>query len=240
MLQEKCKSYLSHQIRGKPASVGEMLAQEQGELYPLPGYPFDPCKRTSGRVDRFCTVRFDTNNYSIPAAYCGKEVSVKTGPEMVWIYCGGKCISQHQRCLDRRQAIYKLEHYLPLLEKEGRAIFYAKPVQDALPGYFLISRRTWHIPNPRWPVQKSVTQPARPIPLLPFFPLLPPFYLSANTFSMLTEALRSVSSIRWGRCSRWSGSRCGPRSSWRSAGRRRSRRAASHSCAGNSAGSAWA
>lgn len=137
MLLEKCKSYLSHQIRGKPASVGEILAQEQGELYPLPGCPFDPCKRTSSRVDRFCTVRFDTNNYSIPAAYCGKEVSVKTGPEMVWIYCEGKCISQHQRCLDRRQAIYKLEHYLLLLEKQGRSIFYAKPVQDVLPGYFL-------------------------------------------------------------------------------------------------------
>ena len=137
MLLEKCKSYLSHQIRGKPASVGEILAQEQGELYPLPGCPFDPCKRTSSRVDRFFTVRFDTNNYSIPAAYCGKEVSVKTGPEMVWIYCEGKCISQHQRCLDRRQAIYKLEHYLLLLEKQGRSIFYAKPVQDALPGYFL-------------------------------------------------------------------------------------------------------
>lgn len=137
MLLEKCESYLSHQIRGKPASVGEMLVQEQGELYPLPGYPFDPCKRTSGRVDRFCTVRFDTNNYSVPAAYCGKEVSVKAGPETVWIYCEGKCIAQHPRCLDRRQAIYKLEHYLPLLEKKGRSIFYARPVQDTLPRNFL-------------------------------------------------------------------------------------------------------
>ena len=137
MLLEKCESYLSHQIRGKPASVGEMLVQEQGELFPLPGYPFDPCKRTSGRVDRFCTVRFDTNNYSVPAAYCGKEVSVKAGPEMVWIYCEGKCVAQHPRCLDRRQAIYKLEHYLPLLEKKGRAIFYARPVQDTLPRNFL-------------------------------------------------------------------------------------------------------
>ena len=106
-------------------------------MFPLPGYPFDPCKRTSGRVDRFCTVRFDTNNYSVPAAYCGKEVSVKAGPEMVWIYCEGKCVAQHPRCLDRRQAIYKLEHYLPLLEKKGRAIFYARPVQDTLPRNFL-------------------------------------------------------------------------------------------------------
>ena len=137
MLQEKCLNYLSHQIRGKESSVGEMLAKEREKLYSLPGYPFDPCKRATGRVDRFCTVRFDTNNYSVPAAYCGREVSVKAGPETVSIYFEGQCIAQHRRCLDRKQNIYKLEHYLPLLEKKGRAIFYARPVQETLPAYFL-------------------------------------------------------------------------------------------------------
>lgn len=137
MLQEKCLNYLSHQIRGKEASVGEMLTREREKLYPLPGYPFDACKRAAGRVDRFCTVRFDTNNYSVPAAYCGREVSVKAGPETVSIYFEGQCIAQHHRCLDRQQSIYKLEHYLHLLEKKGRAIFYARPVQEALPAYFL-------------------------------------------------------------------------------------------------------
>ena len=137
MLQEKCLNYLSHQIRGKESSVGEMLTKEREKLYPLPGYPFDPCKRVTGRVDRFCTVRFDTNNYSVPAAYCGREVSVKAGPETVSIYFEGQCIAQHWRCLDRKQNIYKLEHYLPLLEKKGRAIFYARPVQETLPAYFL-------------------------------------------------------------------------------------------------------
>ena len=135
MLQEKCRKYLTHRIRGKEADVGTMLAQEK--LYPLPGYPFDPCKRTSGRVDRFCTVRFDTNNYSVPAAYCGREVSIKAGPETVSVYFEGQCIAQHRRCLERRRNIYALEHYLPLLEKKGRAIFYARPVQDTLPAYFI-------------------------------------------------------------------------------------------------------
>ena len=101
MLQEKCLNYLSHQIRGKESSVGEMLTKEREKLYPLPGYPFDPCKRVTGRVDRFCTVRFDTNNYSVPAAYCGREVSVKAGPETVSIYFEGQCIARHRRCLDR-------------------------------------------------------------------------------------------------------------------------------------------
>ena len=56
-----------------------------------------------------------------------------------------------------------------------------------------ISRRTWHAPNPRWPAQKSAAQPALPYPLTPS---PSPFSLSANTFSILTEALRSVSSLR--------------------------------------------
>lgn len=51
---------------------------------------------------------------------------------MVWIYYEGKCISQHQRCLDKRQAIYKVGHSLPLLEQKGRAIFYAS--QYRMPG----------------------------------------------------------------------------------------------------------
>ena len=92
MLQEKCLSYLSHQLRGKEATVGEMLTREREKLYPLPGYPFDACKRVTGRVDRFCTVRFDANNYSVPAAYCGREVAVKAGPETVSIYFEGQCM----------------------------------------------------------------------------------------------------------------------------------------------------
>ena len=145
MLREKCQQYLSHQIRGKESNVGTMLAQEKIQLYPLPGYPFDPCKRTCGRVDRFCTVRFDTNNYSVPTEYCGREVAVKAGPETVSIYFEGQCIAQHCRCFERKQYIYVLEHYLPILEKKGRAIFYARPVQETLPEYFIQWLRQQHL-----------------------------------------------------------------------------------------------
>lgn len=137
LFQEKCRKYLSHQIRGKEAEVGSMLAQEKENLYPLPKYPFDPCKRSTGRVDRFCTIRFDSNNYSVPCGFCGREVSVKASPETVSIYLGGTCIAQHKRCLERKKTIYDLAHYLPLLEKKGRAIFYARPVQETIPESFL-------------------------------------------------------------------------------------------------------
>jgi len=43
----------------------------------------------------------------------------------------------HQRCFQREQSIYRLEHYLPLLERKGRAVFQARPVRDNVPSYFL-------------------------------------------------------------------------------------------------------
>ena len=137
MLLQKCERYLQHQIRGKAASVGEMLAEEQQALYPLPRYAFEPAKRALVRVDRFSTIRFETNNYSVPVDYCGKDVTVKALPEEIHILSENRVIAKHQRCHGRQRSIYSMEHYLPLLARKGRAILYAKPVQDALPGSFL-------------------------------------------------------------------------------------------------------
>ena len=50
---------------------------------------------------------------------------------------GMPLIAQHKRCLERKKTIYDLAHYLPLLEKKGRAIFYARPVQETIPASFL-------------------------------------------------------------------------------------------------------
>jgi len=136
-LKSACKDYLSHTVRGKPASVGEMFQAEQAKLYPLPPYRFDVGRCTEGKVSPYSTVRFDTNAYSVPVAYSGFSVSVKAYPEHIEIFRDGEVIAKHQRCFDRNESIYSLEHYLPLLERKGRAIFQAKPVRNNVPPYFL-------------------------------------------------------------------------------------------------------
>lgn len=66
-----------------------------------------------------------------------EKVAVKAGPETVDVFCNGQVIASHRRCFERKQNVYDLKHYLPLWGKKGRVIFYAKPVQDNLPAYFL-------------------------------------------------------------------------------------------------------
>ena len=104
---------------------------------PLPGYKFETAKCRNTRVDSYSTVRYDTNNYSVPVKYCGCDVSVKGYSDRVSVFCKGEKVAEHDRCYGKKQSIYSLNHYLPLLERKGRAIFQARPVRDTLPEEFL-------------------------------------------------------------------------------------------------------
>lgn len=136
-LLAQCVGYGSHTISGKNATVGVMLAQERAALQPLPAYRFETARRIHTRVNRYCTVRFDTNNYSVPVDYCAREVTVKATPERIFILLANEVIAEHERSYARSQDILCLEHYFKLLEQRGRAIPFAKPVMQNIPADFM-------------------------------------------------------------------------------------------------------
>ena len=133
LLYERCSNYEKHRIQGKPECVGTMFQQEKDSLRPLPKYTFETAKCTNARVNAFSTVRFRTNNYSVPIAYVGRIVGIKAYPEKIEIYSDGQKISEHERCFGQHQNRYHLEDYLPLLEIRGRAFFNAAPVRQNIP-----------------------------------------------------------------------------------------------------------
>ncbi len=138
LLAERCLQYANHTVKGKGADVGTLFREERERLYPLPVCRYDPAKRLSVMVDRFSTVRCDTNTYSVPVKYCGKEVSVRMLAERVEVYSEGSLIAVHTRCFERYKNIYALDHYLPLLDRKSRAALQAKPVRDNVPDRFLL------------------------------------------------------------------------------------------------------
>ena len=103
---------------------------------PLLGNKFETGKYRKTRVDSYSTVRYDTNNYSVPVKYCGCDVSVKDYADHVTVFCKGEKVAKHDRCYGKKQSIYLLNHYLPLLERKGSAIFQARPFRDTLPADF--------------------------------------------------------------------------------------------------------
>lgn len=133
LLLTRCEQYETHHVERKPDTVGAMFGIEKKALRPLPLYIFETAKCVSARVNTFSTVRFRTNNYSVPVAYVGRQVGIKAYPDRIDIYCDGDKIAEHERCFGRYQNSYHLEDYLPLLEIRKRAFFNAAPVRQNIP-----------------------------------------------------------------------------------------------------------
>ena len=136
-LLAKCVKYLDHKIDRRVQNVGEMLVEDRAHLYPLPKYILDISKKAYPKVNRYSTVLFDTNYYSVPCQYRGKDTTVKAYPTKVEIWINGLLVATHSRCMGRKQESLDLRHYLPILERKGRAIRYARPVLNVVPVEFL-------------------------------------------------------------------------------------------------------
>lgn len=136
-LLEKCVEYLDHQIEGRPAKVGVMLEEDRRALQPIPAYTPDISKKVYPNVSRYSTVTFDNNRYSVPYKYVGKSTTVKAYPNYIEVWYDGTMIARHDRLFGRSEESLDLQHYLPILARKGRALRYARPVQNAVPSEFL-------------------------------------------------------------------------------------------------------
>ncbi len=141
VLLKRCLAYRKHRIKGREQSVGEMALIAQQTMTKLPPYRFDPSKTKTGLADHFSTVRFDYNHYSVPVIYAGKEVSIKGYGNELIIYYRGTELARYTRCYERGQTLYRLEHYLDLIEQRPRSVFNAKPVKANINQIILNSGR---------------------------------------------------------------------------------------------------
>ncbi|MBS3937116.1 MAG: IS21 family transposase [Peptococcaceae bacterium] len=126
----RCLQYRKHRIAGRNQTVGEMILAAQVKMASLPRYRFDPSRTITAKADDYATVRFDSNNYSIPAKYAGKEVGVKGYGNAVIIFYRNEELARYARCYEKGQTQYRLEHYLDLIESRPRSVFNARPVKD--------------------------------------------------------------------------------------------------------------
>lgn len=136
-LLEKCVHYLEHKIESRPAPVGVMLEEDRQYLQTLPHYTPDVSKRAYPTVSRYSTVLFETNSYSVPCRYTGKNTTLKAYPNHIEVWIANTLVARHERLFGRKGESLDQQHYLPILAQKGRAIRYARPVQNAVSSEFL-------------------------------------------------------------------------------------------------------
>lgn len=132
-LSARCQDYIdTHRVSGRPAPVKDLLQTDKQELLPLPGRRFDTSDTTECRVSQYATVRYASNEYSVPVAMASRNVTVKAFAETIQVFEDAQLVATHERCYGKWQKCLQLAHYLLLLEKRPRSILQAKPVEQAL------------------------------------------------------------------------------------------------------------
>ena len=89
---------------------------------PLPSRPFDPCVLQPAQVDKYQTVHFDRNRYSVPRLWAFRAVTVKGYVDQVVIVAEDQVIARHPRCYERGQQILDPLHYLAVLGRKPAAL----------------------------------------------------------------------------------------------------------------------
>lgn len=141
-LVQQCRDDLKRRLRGKPASKGELLKEDQAAFRSLPLAPFDACRKRQTIASSLSLVRFDTNDYSVPVRYAHHSVLAKGYADRVVLCHKQEQVAQHRRSWGREGLFFDWIHYLPLLERKPGSLDHALPLANVeLPECFEILHR---------------------------------------------------------------------------------------------------
>jgi transposase len=113
--------------------IGDRFAEELAAAAPLPSRAFDPCIERQAVADKYQTVAFDANRYSVPRPWAFRAVTVKGYVDRVVVVAGGRVVAEHPRCYDRSQQVLDPLHFLAALERRPAALDHAPVYRDWRP-----------------------------------------------------------------------------------------------------------
>jgi len=130
LLQQACLNDMQRNTRGENRTVAEIWQSEKSSMLPLEGHDFPACSHHLATVNPYSQVVFETNRYSVPAEYVGKQLALRAYPFRVEVLNAAEVIAEHPRCFEREQDILDPLHYLGLLEQRPGAFEYALPLRQ--------------------------------------------------------------------------------------------------------------
>ena len=129
-LATRCRELAQRKHPAAPEhSIAACFVTEQLALRRITA-PFDGYVEHMLRASSTCLVALDRNRYSVPAAFAGRAVSVRSTATQVRIVADGAVIAEHARRFGRDQLICDPWHYLPILERKPGALRNGAPFLD--------------------------------------------------------------------------------------------------------------
>jgi transposase len=124
-------------VAGQTQTVGQRFEQDRAKALPLPAYRFDPCIPQAAYVDKYQTVHFDGNRYSVPRPCAFRPATIKAYVDHLEIVAEGSVVARHPRSYERNQQVLDPLHYLATLGRRPAALDHSKVYRDwQLPAEF--------------------------------------------------------------------------------------------------------
>lgn len=141
-LQQCCRTEQQRVSGRHPDTVGTRFVQDRAAALPLPALMFDACVVRPAQVDKYQTVQFDHNAYSVPRRWAFRPVTVKGYVDTVAVVADGQVVACHARSYDRGARVLDPLHYLVTLEHKPAALDHAPVYRDwQLPSVFATFRQ---------------------------------------------------------------------------------------------------
>jgi transposase len=125
LLRQRCLDEANRTVAGCEESIGQRFAHDQAKALPLPARRFDACVSQAAQVDKYQTVRFDHNRYSVPRHCAFRAVTVKGYIDRVEVVERGQVVARHARSYGRNQQVLDPLHYLATLQRRPAALDHA-------------------------------------------------------------------------------------------------------------------
>ncbi len=145
-LCERCEAERERTVQSLfgPFVIKDRFVEERAAAGPLPTHRFDPCViHQAVAVDKYQTVAYDTNRYSVPRPFVFQTVAVKGYVDRVVIVSRGQTVARHERSHQRHTMVLDPLHYLATLDCKPGVLDHAPVFRDwELPACFAAFRAT--------------------------------------------------------------------------------------------------
>jgi transposase len=141
-LRQRCLGELDRTVAGYRDTIGVRFGRDRAQALPLPAHCFDACVSQPAHVDKYQTVRFDHNRYSVPRSCAFRTVTVKGYIDRVEVVERDQVVARHPRHYGRDELILQPLHYLATLQRRPAALDHAPVLREwQLPESFTRLRR---------------------------------------------------------------------------------------------------
>ena len=130
ILLECCQNDLDRHVRGQKDPVADLAEVDKAQLIPLPKQDYLACVTRPVKANPYSQVVYETNRYSVPASYAGKQLVLRAYPFKIEVISLEGVVASHLRCFGREQDILDPMHYISLLEQRPGAFEHAQPIRQ--------------------------------------------------------------------------------------------------------------